>query len=89
MDNPARLVPGEGAVGVKLVLEQPLASDNVRTRWPRDEAPSAVVDQRLVLFSPRSAPIGIGEGTTIVHRDGRGDGGGEPVALDGAEAAGL
>jgi len=88
-DDPACLVPGEGAVGVELVLEQPLASDDVRTRRPRYEAPSAVVDQRLVLFRHRSAPIGIGECTAIVHRDRRGDGGREAVALDGAEAAGL
>jgi hypothetical protein len=31
-DVPARLVPSEGAVRVELVFEQPLASDNVRTR---------------------------------------------------------
>jgi hypothetical protein len=69
-NNPARLVPGEGAVGVELVFEQPLASDNVHTRWPRYKARSAVVDQRLVLFCHRSAPIGIGEGAAIVCRGG-------------------
>ena len=88
-NNPTRLVPGEGAVGVELVFEQPLASDDVRTRWPRYKAPSAVVDQRLVLLCHRSAPIRICEGAAIVCRGGRGDGGGEAESLDLAKGAGL
>jgi len=88
-DDPARLVPGEGTVGVEFVLEQPLPSNNVSTRGPRDKAPSAIVDQRLVLIGHRSAPIGVGEGAAIVRRDRRGDGGGEAVALDSTQGAGL
>lgn len=88
-NDPACLVPGEGAVGVELVFEQPLASDNVRTRRPGYEAPSAVVDQCLVLVRHRSTPIWIGQGTAIVRRDWRGDGGREAEALDSAKGAGL
>jgi hypothetical protein len=74
---------------VKFVFEQPLPSDNVSTRGPRDKTTIAVVDQRLVLVGHRSAPIGVSEGTVIVHRDRRGDRGGEAVALDGAQGSGL
>lgn len=35
IDDLVRLVLGEGAVGVELMFEQPLASDNVRTRRQR------------------------------------------------------
>jgi hypothetical protein len=66
-DNPACLVPSEGAVGLEFIFEQPCASDNVRTRRSRYEAPSTVVDQCLVLVCHRSALIRIGKGTTIVR----------------------
>ena len=82
-------MPGEGAVGVEHVFEQPLASDDVRTRWPRYKAPSVIVDQRLVLLCHHSTPIRIGEGAAIVCGGGRGDGGGEADALDLAKGAGL
>jgi len=56
----------EGAVGVVLVLEDPLAGDDIGTRRARDKPPGAVVDERPVLVNHRSAPIGVGEGVAIV-----------------------
>jgi len=59
----------EGAVGVVLVLEDPLAGDDIGTRRARDKPPGAVVDERPVLVNHRSAPIGVGEGAAIVGRE--------------------
>jgi len=42
----------EGAVGVVLVLEDPLAGDDIGTRRARDKPPGAVVDERPVLVNP-------------------------------------
>jgi hypothetical protein len=88
-NNPPRLVPGYGAVGVELVLEQPLASDDVRTRWSRHKAPSTIVNQHLVLFRHCSAPIGIGKRAAVVRWKGRSGGCKEAVAVDGAKCVGL
>jgi hypothetical protein len=42
MENPARLVPLEGAIRLKLVLEDPLASDDVGPRGPRHKIPCVI-----------------------------------------------
>ena len=81
-------VLGKGAVRVVLVPEQPFASDHIGRR-SRYKPLGTIGDESIVLLGHRSAPVGIGEGTAIVRRDGRGDGGRETVALDGAEAVGL
>ena len=54
----------EGAVGVVLVLEDPLARHHVSTRRMRYKSPSAVVDERLVLLRHGSTPVGISQPTT-------------------------
>ena len=59
----------EGAVGVVLVLENPLAGDDVSEGRSRNKPLGAVVDERLVLLNHRSAPIWIGEGAAIVGRE--------------------
>ena len=59
----------EGAVGVVLVLEDPLAGDNIGTRRARNKPPDAVVDERPVLVNHCNAPIGVGEGAAIVGRE--------------------
>ena len=41
----------EGAVGVVLVIENPLAGDDVSAGWSRNKPPGSVVDERLVLLS--------------------------------------
>ena len=56
-NNPSGLVTSKGAVGVVLVLEDPLAGDDISARRSRNKPPGAVVDERLVLFNHRSAPI--------------------------------
>ena len=40
--HPTRLVALERAVGASLVAEDPLASDDIGTGWPRDKLPCAV-----------------------------------------------
>jgi len=59
-NNPPGLVSSEGAVGVVLVLEDPLAGDDISMRWSRNKPPGVVVDERLVLVNHRSAPIWVG-----------------------------
>ena len=40
--HPTRLVALERTVGASLVAEDPLASDDIGTGWPRDKLPCAV-----------------------------------------------
>jgi hypothetical protein len=42
--DPVSLVSFQCAVGVKLALEDPFASDNVRTSMPRNKIPGVVGD---------------------------------------------
>jgi hypothetical protein len=60
-DDPPGLMTSQGAVSTKFVLEDPLAGDDDGTRRSRNETPGAIVDERLVLFNHRRAPILIGE----------------------------
>lgn len=43
--HPAGLVPVEGAVGLELVLEEPLAGDDVGATWTRNKIPGAVGEE--------------------------------------------
>ena len=49
-DDPACLLPSQGAVRVEHVLVQPLASDNVSTWQSRHKARGVVLDESLVLL---------------------------------------
>ena len=70
-NNPTCLVTGERAIGVELVLEDPLAGNDVCTRWTRDEPPRAIVDQSLELFGHGCTPVGVGKGRAVVGRQWR------------------
>jgi hypothetical protein len=60
--NPASLVPFQGAVGIELVLENPLASDDVGVNGARDKISGVVGDQGSKFFFHGTAPIWIDEG---------------------------
>jgi hypothetical protein len=55
-NNPARLAPSKGAVGVELMPKDPFTGDDVGSRRARHERPSAVVDEGLVLSSHSGTP---------------------------------
>jgi hypothetical protein len=60
--NPVSLVPFQGAVGIELVLENPLAGDDVGANGARDKIPGVVHDQGSKFFFHGMAPIWIDEG---------------------------
>jgi hypothetical protein len=56
MDDPARLVPGQGPIGVELVLEQPLARNG--TGQLGNQAPGVVGDESIVFRHHRRTHLG-------------------------------
>jgi hypothetical protein len=60
--NPASLVPFQGAVRIELVLENPLASDDVGANGARDKILGVVGDQGSKFFFHGTTPIWIDEG---------------------------
>jgi hypothetical protein len=60
--NPVSLVRFQGAVGIELVLENPLVGDNVGANGVRDKIPGVVGDQGSKFFFHGAAPIWINEG---------------------------
>ena len=82
--NPACLVPLKGAIELKLVLENPLASDDVGLRRSRHEVPSVILQESTVFFFHSRSPIGVSESATkgLGHcREGGGVvGGRHPIA---------
>jgi len=67
---PARFVALQSSVSIELVLENPLASDEVGSRGVRHKIPGVVLQQGIMFFHHSSSPIGIGRSTTIGLRDG-------------------
>jgi len=59
VDDSASLVASQGAIGVELMPEDPLAGDHVGVGRMGNEAPGVVVDERLVLVSHSRAPLGV------------------------------
>jgi hypothetical protein len=59
LDHPARLVALECTIGVQLVLEHPLASDDVGAKRARNELPSLVPLQSIKLFLHSCTPLRI------------------------------
>ena len=55
--HPTRLVAVERTVGASLVAEDPLASDDIGTRWPWDKLPRTVALQGIELLTHRSKPV--------------------------------
>jgi hypothetical protein len=60
--NPASLVPVQGAIEIELVLENPLAGNDVGANGTRDKIPGIVGDQGSKLFFHVVMPVQIGEG---------------------------
>ena len=60
--DPSRLVALEGTIGASLVVEDPLASDDIGTGWPRDKLPRTVALQGVKLLTHRSEPVRIPKG---------------------------
>jgi hypothetical protein len=81
-NNPARLAPGEGVVGVEFIFEDPFAGDNVGVGWRRHEAPGTVVDESTLLVLHGSTPERISQGTAVVGWDRVEDGGGHVAVVD-------
>jgi hypothetical protein len=62
--NLVSLVPVQGAVGIELVIENPLAGDDVGTNRTRDKILGVVGDQGSKLFFHGMTPVRISEGST-------------------------
>jgi hypothetical protein len=62
--NPASLVPFQGVVGIELVLENPLAGDDVGANGVRDKISGVVGDHGSKFFFHGTTPIWIDEGGT-------------------------
>ena len=58
-NHPARLVPGEGPIGMELMPEDPLARHDIGTGRLRDEAPGVIIDEGLELVDHGSMPVGV------------------------------
>lgn len=65
-DNPPRLVAVQGAVGVELVAEDPLAGDDMSSGRPRDQGPGGVSAERGDFLLHGATPVLIVESST--HR---------------------
>jgi hypothetical protein len=50
LEDPASLVPVKRVIRLELVLEDPLVSDDIGTRRPRNQVPHVVRQQGLVLL---------------------------------------
>ena len=70
-EDPARLVPFQSNISMELVLEDPLAGDDVGERRARNKIPSLVRLHSVMLGFHSSPPIGIGEGAVEDLRDRR------------------
>jgi len=85
-NNPSGFMTSQRAVSIILVLEDPLAGDDVGTRRSRNKTPGAIVHERLVFFGHGRAPIRIGERGARVARQRRSQTGGrrgEAIPLHG------
>ena len=67
--NPTCLVTLQRTVGEELVLENPLAGDNVGMSGARNQIPSLVLKESSMFFFHGGPPIGIGKGTAEGLRD--------------------
>jgi hypothetical protein len=84
MNNPSGFMTSQRAVSIILVLEDPLAGDDVGMRRSRNKTPGAIVHKRLVFFGHRRVPVSIGERSTGVAWQRRslvGGRGGEAIPL--------
>jgi hypothetical protein len=61
LEDSMSLAPIKRAICLELVLEDPLASDDISPRRPRNQVPRAVRQQGLVLLLHSVMPVGIRE----------------------------
>jgi len=84
-NDPPGFMASERAISTILVLEDPLAGDDVGTRQSGYEAPCAIIHERLVFIGHRCVPVWIGQSSAGVGGQRRGRGRcrrREAVALD-------
>ena len=67
----ASLVLLEGSVGVELVLEDPLPSDDIGPRRAGHKIPGVVLEQSIMFFHHSCSPVGIGQSATVGLRNSR------------------
>jgi len=60
-NDPSGFVTSQRAVSIILMLEDPLATDDIGMRWSRYETPGAIVHEHLVFFSHSCVPIWMSE----------------------------
>jgi hypothetical protein len=86
------LVPLEGAIGLKFVLEDPLPNDNIGPGRTGHQIPGVVLQESTVFFHSRS-PIGVSKSATegLRHRRERHSmvGSGHPEAALRTRAHGV
>ena len=91
--NPTCLVPLEGAIRLKLVLEDPLPSDNIGPRRAMHKVPGVILKKSIVFFLHSWSPMGISKSATegLRHRRERHDvvDRGHPVAALRPSAHGV
>lgn len=66
--DPPCFAPFERSVGVQLVLEQPLAGDDVGMLWSRNERPRAVCLESVIFSLHGRTPVGVVESCTDRRR---------------------
>jgi hypothetical protein len=59
LDNLASLVSSKRTISIILVLENPLASDDVGTRWTRNQPSGVVINKSLKFLRHSSTPLRI------------------------------
>jgi hypothetical protein len=59
----------QGPIGIRRMLEDPLVSDDIRTRCTRHHVLGVVRHQRFVLLCDSTTPMRICKGATDGHRD--------------------
>jgi hypothetical protein len=71
LEDPTCLVPIKGTVSPKLVLEDPLLSDDISPWGLGYQVPCPVRQQGLILLLHSVTPVGVGEHATDRGRDRR------------------
>jgi hypothetical protein len=69
-EDPAGFVAIEGTVSMKLVTENPFASDNVCLSGALNKVPGVVIMKGGTFFFHGLAPVGVSQGFTVRARDG-------------------
>lgn len=65
--HPASLVARKRTVRVKFMTENPLARDDIGTRWARNKRPCVVENESVVLLLHGLEPVWIKESSLVGH----------------------